>query len=302
MANKSGISQAALRDAATLADSRRVNFNLNKNLRKQQAYYLPQAHRNTPADGTVESQIKKIDGGELGSDANVVVNWGLGNSLMKEGIPVTKQDAGYYSRKQLIDDDGGVPGFGKAAVDEEFYEWAKRKEEEAFAYEFRRYIYAQIKLDTPEAREFWSGRFPEWTNRVYEAYENQAEIDKRVKMISVRGVQNEEDLWILYLKDRGMLQTSMDVAEMSGIAGDRSYGYLNQYPRPGIPKANYWEVARDVSNQAKGAVWNGAGKGAKAIELVPGKSVNYGQQAARDIISAPLKNPTTQHDIKYPRN
>lgn len=171
---------------------------------RSQFSYLPQAQQ---APGSIERSIAPMtqSAGNATASAGTL---GIGNSLMKEGSATTEEDRRNALINQYVNDQGVVPGYGQAMVGDKFFEWAKKKEEEAFAYSFRDYVYKQIKLNTPEEREFWNTRFPDWTGRVMEAYEQQAEVDKRLKLISVYGVKDESDLWLLYLRDRDLLWDS----------------------------------------------------------------------------------------------
>lgn len=168
---------------------------------RSQFSYLPQAQQ---APGSIERSIAPLTqrAGNATASAGTL---GIGNSLMKEGSATTEEDRRNALINQYVDENGVVPGYGQAMVGDRFFEWARKKEEEAFAYSFRDYVYKQIKLNTPEEREFWNTRFPDWTGRVMEAYEQQAEVDKRLKLISVYGVKDESDLWLLYLRDRNLL-------------------------------------------------------------------------------------------------
>lgn len=143
---------------------------------------------------------------------------------MIEGTPLTEEDRKFAFRKSVVDAGGHVPGYGKAYVDEKFFRWAQKQQEEAFAYAFRNYVYSNIQLNTPEAREFWTNRFPDWTKRVYEAHEQQAELDKRLKLISLHGIRDESDMWLLYLKEKGIIYTSQEK--------DRMFKYISPQSQP----------------------------------------------------------------------
>lgn len=146
---------------------------------------------------------------------------------MIEGVPITDEDRKYTLQSTIVDNQGVVPGYGKAQVDEKFFRWAQKQQEEAFALAFRNYVYSQIQLNTPEAREFWTQRFPEWTARVYEAHEQQAEMDKRLKLISLHGIRDESDMWLLYLKEKGVIFTSQNWnRRVRVIAEDNTYANL----------------------------------------------------------------------------
>lgn len=204
---------------------------------RSQFSYLPQAQQ---APRSIERSIAPLTQSVPNATASAGT-LGIGNSLMKEGSPTTEEDRRNALINQYVNDEGVVPGYGQAMVGDKFFDWAKKKEEEAFAYSFRDYVYKQIKLNTPEEREFWNTRFPSWTGRVMEAYEQQAEVDKRLKLISVYGVKDESDLWLLYLRDRNLLY---DSAKAGSFISTQATPRVVRGPQPWDPRVAKKDPAR----------------------------------------------------------
>lgn len=207
--------------------------NLAKQMDKGQSQIFSDTLQSQEATQYVTALNTAIGSGqtsEISKKVTDLVNAG-GQPRMIEGQPLTKEDRDYSLLHSLANKDGIVPGYGKVQLDQKFFDWVKKQQDQAFAYNFRDYVYKQIKLNTPEAREFWTARFPDWTKRVYEAYEQQAEIDKRLTLISLHGVKDESDLWLLFMRDRGMLYTSQETQREGQLFGYGSASRPTPYPQ-----------------------------------------------------------------------
>lgn len=107
-----------------------------------------------------------------------------------------------------MDQDGIIPGVGKILVKEDhpFWEYGARKNAQEFHDDFKKFIYSQIDLTTPERRAYWEGRFPEYTQSLRAGLRKNRALRARMEDIGLYGVQNETDMWLLYMKEKGVAE------------------------------------------------------------------------------------------------
>ncbi len=94
---------------------------------------------------------------------------------------------------------GSLPQLGKVFVPQQFWDYAKRKQEQAFQEDFNRYVFTQFNVGTPEARAYWEKKFPGYTKQVYAAYATKMQVEAKMAEIQIKGFQTEADLWFAYL-------------------------------------------------------------------------------------------------------
>lgn len=115
------------------------------------------------------------------------------------------EDDKYGLRSQLVGPGNNVAGVGLAVADDNYFNYAQRKREEAMMYEFYQYVMSQADLSKPESAAWWFEHFPWMKEWRLEEIDRQAEIQKKLAKIQITGPQSEEDWMVLYLKKNGIL-------------------------------------------------------------------------------------------------
>jgi hypothetical protein len=114
------------------------------------------------------------------------------------------QDAYWQRRSEVVDGHGFVPGTGKAIVPPEYFDYVQRKSNQLMADEFKKFIFQQIDLTTPAAREWWETRFPEYTREFREGWNKRIGHMARMGNMIINGVQSTDDLFYLFITSKGL--------------------------------------------------------------------------------------------------
>jgi hypothetical protein len=94
---------------------------------------------------------------------------------------------------------GSLPKLGKVFVPEQFWDYAKKKQEQAFQEDFNRFVFSQVDVTTPQGRAYWEKKHPEYTQKVYQAYATKMQIEAKMAEIQIKGFHTEGDLWFAYM-------------------------------------------------------------------------------------------------------
>lgn len=114
------------------------------------------------------------------------------------------QDAYWQRRTSVVNREGTVPGVGKAIVPPEYFDYCQRKLNQNLSDQFKSFVFSQIKLDTPAAREYWESRFPEYTNEFRQGWQRRLGHMAKMGEMLINGVQSTEDLWYLFVTEKGL--------------------------------------------------------------------------------------------------
>lgn len=98
---------------------------------------------------------------------------------------------------------GVMPKLGKVWLPDEFWVWARQKQEQAFQEDFNRFVFSQVDVSTPQGRAYWEKKFPGYTQQVYDAWSIKMQTQAKIAEIQIKGFQNESDLWFAYLYQNG---------------------------------------------------------------------------------------------------
>lgn len=99
--------------------------------------------------------------------------------------------------------DGVLPKLGKVWVPEQYWAYAQRKQEQAFQEDFNRFVFSQVNVNTPEARNYWEKKFPGYTQKVYDAWTAKMQVQAKLAEIQIKGFQSEADLWFAFQYQNG---------------------------------------------------------------------------------------------------
>lgn len=94
---------------------------------------------------------------------------------------------------------GVIEGVGQVVADGSFFDYAKRKKDQEVLYDFYRFMMSNAKLDTPEAAQWWFGKFPWMRDLRLREIDKQADLQKALARIQVTGPESEEDFMLLFL-------------------------------------------------------------------------------------------------------
>jgi hypothetical protein len=117
-----------------------------------------------------------------------------------------KDDAIYELQQKLTDQSGVVPNIGQAIVDKDFFEYQRRKSEQAELARFKVWFYKQMDLSTPEKRNFWETKFPEVFDDRKKLMEQQFDVAKRMALINIFGPRTMDDFVFMYLVQEGKIE------------------------------------------------------------------------------------------------
>jgi hypothetical protein len=113
-------------------------------------------------------------------------------------------DEEFSIRKEVIDPETGIiPGIGKvySGSDDPIWQYAARKQAQQFHDQYKQFIFSQVDLTRPESRVYWEKKFPEYVKSLRDGLRKNRMLRARLEDIGLYGVQNEEDMWLLYLSE-----------------------------------------------------------------------------------------------------
>jgi len=128
---------------------------------------------------------------------------------------------------------GTVAGYGQATVGSEFFDYAKRKQDQNTLHDFYGYMLNNADLTKPESAQWWFGKFPWMKDMRLREIEREAEVQKRLAKIQVCGPESEEDFMVLFMIDQGLLKkTNQPLYKLPSAVGI--------YKQPAAFKAGYF--------------------------------------------------------------
>lgn len=124
-------------------------------------------------------------------------------------------------RQQVVTGSGEVPGIGIAVAGDREFDYLQRKKEEVFYSQFLGFINAQADLANPASAAWWFERFPFLKEKRLEEINREAEKQKRLAQIQVTGPQNEDDFFLLYMIQQGLV--SKPTLPLTKLYADATY-------------------------------------------------------------------------------
>lgn len=127
-------------------------------------------------------------------------------------IPYDQDEVYWRNRQQVLTqatrnqtNKSIIPGAGKVYLDSKYWEFAQKEREKEVARMFEEFVYSQINLSTPEKRQYWESRFPEYTENAYRSIEKQKELELKLSKIAIRGFKTRDDFLLKFMYDKGLL-------------------------------------------------------------------------------------------------
>ncbi len=197
---------------------------------------------------------------------------GTDSSKFPARIGSTDPDDQKYMLRQQLVQNGVVPGVGTPIVGDEFFSYAKRKQDQALLYDFQTWVMKQSNLQTPESAAWWFEKFPWMKELRVGEIEREAEVQKKIATINITGPQSQDDFMILFMLKQGLLKPSnVPLYQMNGspktvgVAPDNSFtkGVFNPFgpsypqtmdtsmvpfsnPAPSFPITNWTGAAQNT--------------------------------------------------------
>lgn len=109
-------------------------------------------------------------------------------------------------RQQLVGKRGEVDGMGIAIADQPVFDYLERKKEDLFLAEFQAYVNAQANLGEPAEAAWWYERFPWLKEKRLQEIDRVSDLQKRLAQINVTGIQNEDDMRLLFGIEQGFIK------------------------------------------------------------------------------------------------
>lgn len=173
----------------------------NKAGKNEQAVQIEGPSPLPPVPSGVNPRGEAYDTGELPGEFNQIRQY---LNILYPFTTPDPEDAYWQRRSQLVQADGVVPGMGKAIVPPEYFDYVQRKLNQTVSDEFKTFIFQQIDLSTPAAREWWETRFPEYTNEFRQGWKKRLGHMARMGDMLINGVQSTDDLWYLFITEKGL--------------------------------------------------------------------------------------------------
>jgi hypothetical protein len=131
---------------------------------------------------------------------------------------------------------GVLQGVGQVVADDSFFDYAKRKKDQEVLYDFYRFVMSNAKLDTPEAAQWWFGKFPWMRDMRLAEIDKQAELQKTLARIQITGPESEDDFMLLFLIRNGTIQLPNYPLHKMGVdrpvAKDFETGFFSPFSKP----------------------------------------------------------------------
>ncbi len=128
------------------------------------------------------------------------------NSYFPASIGSTDPDDQKYMLQSQLVQNGVVPNIGTPVIGDEFFNYAKRKQDQALLYDFQNFVMKQADLSKPESAAWWFEKFPWMKELRLGQIDREAEVQKRLAKISITGPQDQEDFMIIFMKEQGLLK------------------------------------------------------------------------------------------------
>lgn len=186
------------------------------------------------------------------------------------------RDEQYALRSQLVNRETGVvDGVGLATADEDYFNYAQSKREDAMMFEFYTYIMSQADLSKPESSAWWFDKFPWMKDLRIAEIDRQSAIQNKLAKIQITGPQSEDDFMVMYLKQNNLLgDADVPVNKLNQATAATSFkaGMYSIFSKP----ANLLLAPFDADGNANGKItstvdWgNPLGPGTNARSALPG--------------------------------
>lgn len=116
-------------------------------------------------------------------------------------------DLKMFARSQVVGEGGVVPGYGVAVADDRVFDYIERKKEAEIEADFKSWVMAQADFSDPARAEFWNRVAPWITDLKVQEMEKNAEMQKRLATIKIKGgPTSEDDMKLLYMIENKVIR------------------------------------------------------------------------------------------------
>ena len=123
---------------------------------------------------------------------------------------------------------GVMPKLGKVYVPDQYWDYAKKKQEQAFQEDFNRFVFSQFDVKNPAARSWWEKKYPGYTKSVYDAWKTKMQVEAKLAEIQIKGFHTEADLWFAFQYQNGYFERMLapPTDRLVPIDQDEPYTYM----------------------------------------------------------------------------
>lgn len=176
-------------------------------------------------------------------------------------------DYKYALQRQLVagNAQGVIPGVGQAIAGPDFFKYAERKDAMQMLLNYKQYVYQQADLSTPEKAQWWFDQFPWMKDERLEQINKNSELQKKFAHIAVIGPQNEEDMILLYLREKGQIQVPNLGVHLLGVddsvttASGYQAGFFSPLSKQPVPQGLPVGKSKIPWNNPINGDWTNAG-------------------------------------------
>lgn len=118
------------------------------------------------------------------------------------------EDVKWAIRKQLVGDNGVVPGVGLAIAGPEYDSYVNNKRIDEQDASFKTWITKNVDLSSPEKQEYFYNMFPWIRDDRLAEVDRQAELQKMMARLNITGPQSIQDWYFMYALQQGYIQVS----------------------------------------------------------------------------------------------
>lgn len=123
-------------------------------------------------------------------------------SMIEHGDP---RDQRYALVREMVDDNGVIPGFGKYQASSADLAYIDDKIKDAQEADFKAWFLSQMDLSTPEKQHYWQQKFPEVFQEKLNLLEKQLDIHYRLAKINLFGHRSMDDYMLSWAIQKGYI-------------------------------------------------------------------------------------------------
>jgi len=123
-------------------------------------------------------------------------------SMIEHGDP---RDQRYALVREMVDDNGVIPGFGKYQASSADLAYIDDKIKDAQEADFKGWFLSQMDLSTPEKQHYWQQKFPEVFQEKLNLLEKQLDIHYRLAKINLFGHRSMDDYMLQWALQKGYI-------------------------------------------------------------------------------------------------
>jgi hypothetical protein len=208
-------------------------------------------------DETLQKTKKRYRGSARLDEQNLSGHANRANDFPVKIVKPHKRDT-LIDLKTSVTDDNGASRFGHATLSDADLEWMDDKRKQAQKVDFDRYIANYYDLTNPAEAELLARYYPEYFSEREKEIESQADLQKQLALIRLRGPKSKKDFLLIY-----MIQNRTVPLPQGPLWNPAAWGNTDQdtpagYKRGIFAPARYIPGYIQPHAQRYDALWTGA--------------------------------------------